>query len=147
MGGVCKHFHISPVSSASGRVRLPCLSGRLWERSSVACWTDPCRKLCRRNNHTTTVRKTMSATEHQHAATFIKQSNERSPTPKCTIGPSVLASFLGKVGHLLITPLHHLTINHESDLGTTQQKHRLIISCSGRRSKSFASSIHAAELL
>lgn len=33
-----------------------------------------------------------------------------------------MAAFLGKVGHLLIVELHHLTINHESNLGTAQQK-------------------------
>lgn len=46
-----------------------------------------------------------------------------------------LAAFLGKVGHLLIMERHHLTINHESNLGTAQQKHRLSISCPGHHSK------------
>lgn len=46
-----------------------------------------------------------------------------------------LAGFLGKLGHLLIMDRHHLTINHESNLGTARQKHRLSISCPGHHSK------------
>ncbi len=54
----------------------------------------------------------------------------------CTIRSSgAQTAFLGKVGHLLIMELHHLTINHESNLGTAQQKHRLSISCPGHHSK------------
>lgn len=41
----------------------------------------------------------------------------------CTIRSSgAMAAFLGKVGHRLIMELHHLTINHESNLGPAQQK-------------------------
>lgn len=46
-----------------------------------------------------------------------------------------LTTFLGKVGHLLIMERRHLTINHESNFGTAQQKHRLSISCPGHHSK------------
>lgn len=53
---------------------------------------------------------------------FTYKTHVRHSFP-CTIRSSgATAAFLGEVGHLLIMELHHLTINHESNLGTAQQK-------------------------
>ncbi|MED6248536.1 hypothetical protein ATANTOWER_001692 [Ataeniobius toweri] len=49
--------------------------------------------------------------------------------------PGSLSSSLEKVGQLLFMENQHLTINHESNVGTARQKHRRSISCPGNRSK------------
>lgn len=129
---------------------LPCLLGQLWVQSWAVCWTGPGRMPWGKKKQNKTVQ-----IQSLHVLWYSKYSSNHSrKVVILLVAPLIeqdiaalsslhhqviksrtLAGFLGKVGHPFIMELYRPTINHESNSGTAQQKHRLSISCPGHHSK------------